>query len=112
MNWTSAITGLIAGAIGSLIAPWVKWGIEKRREKLSYRKNKLANWRILIESADSYGDIVGTSVYREIEPYMSENEKSDLNTKAVIIGGPPNIDSRLSKLLRIVTRIEKEWDLI
>jgi len=26
-----AFTGLIAGAIGSIVAPWVQWGIEKRK---------------------------------------------------------------------------------
>jgi len=29
-----AFLGLVAGVVGSLVAPWVHWGIEKRREKM------------------------------------------------------------------------------
>ena len=27
---TTALIGLISGGIGSLVAPWAKWGIEKK----------------------------------------------------------------------------------
>ena len=33
----AGLVGLITGAIGSLIAPWVQWGVEKRRKKLERR---------------------------------------------------------------------------
>jgi hypothetical protein len=29
------LIGLITGTIGSLIAPWVSWGIEKRKLRLA-----------------------------------------------------------------------------
>jgi len=33
----SGIIGLIIGIIGTLFAPWVKWGIEKKKIKLNRR---------------------------------------------------------------------------
>ena len=42
--------GLLGGTIGSLIAPWVSWGIEKRREKLKYRREIIQRCREKIES--------------------------------------------------------------
>ena len=33
----SSVFGLIGGAITSLAAPWVHWGIEKRRDKMNRR---------------------------------------------------------------------------
>lgn len=33
-----AYLGLLGGVVGSLIPPWVNWGIELRREKMKYRR--------------------------------------------------------------------------
>jgi hypothetical protein len=37
------IAGLITGTIGSLIAPWVHWGIEKRRSQAERRRALIDN---------------------------------------------------------------------
>ena len=34
----SAFLGLVAGIVGSLVAPWVNWGIEKRKIRYQYRR--------------------------------------------------------------------------
>lgn len=40
-----ALAGLISGALASLIAPWINWGIEKRRLRLQDRKELVDRWR-------------------------------------------------------------------
>lgn len=37
--------GLVTGAIGSLIAPWSQWGVEKRKLQRQSRVDLLAGWR-------------------------------------------------------------------
>jgi hypothetical protein len=37
------LSGLITGAIGSLVAPWVNWGIEKRRKKMDRHRELIAS---------------------------------------------------------------------
>ena len=46
-----ALIGLAGGAIGSLFAPWANWGIEKRKQKLAYRRELVAKWRRMISWA-------------------------------------------------------------
>jgi len=43
-----AIAGLISGTIASLIAPWIKWGIEKKKLLLNERKLLLKDVREII----------------------------------------------------------------
>lgn len=42
---TAAVTGLAAGGLASLIAPWAAWGIEKRRLRIVNRKDRIVEWR-------------------------------------------------------------------
>lgn len=44
-----AITGVITGTIASIFAPWAHWGIEKRKQKLNYRRELVAKWRAMLE---------------------------------------------------------------
>lgn len=50
--------GLVTGTIGSLLAPWSQWGVEKRRLRRDSRVQRLAEWRagiaILDEQAETY----------------------------------------------------------
>jgi len=57
----SAVVGLVSGAIGSLIAPWINWRIEKVRLKIEYQRKRIAGWREAIEQANSFEDIRYTS---------------------------------------------------
>jgi hypothetical protein len=33
-----AVLGLVAGVVGSLVAPWVQWAVETRRNRQNYRR--------------------------------------------------------------------------
>ena len=41
----AGVVGLVTGAIGSLIAPWIQWGIEKKRQKQNRRIELISEWR-------------------------------------------------------------------
>lgn len=43
-----AIAGFVSGAIASLIAPWIKWGIEKKKLLFNERKQLLKDVREII----------------------------------------------------------------
>lgn len=43
-----AVIGLLAGVVGGITVAWVNWGIEKRKQKLTYRRELVAKWRKMI----------------------------------------------------------------
>ena len=43
-----AFGGFISGIVASILAPWVNWGIKKRKEKLEERKKLLEDIRKII----------------------------------------------------------------
>lgn len=66
-----ALLGFIGGVLGSLVAPWVHWAIEKRRSKFEYRRTLLAQWRTEIEGFDwGHEDFGDSTTYASMRPYM------------------------------------------
>ena len=44
------VLGAIAGAmIGATVAPFVQWQIEKRRQRMAYRRELVSRWRTMLE---------------------------------------------------------------
>ena len=39
---------MVCGALASLIAPWVHWGIEKRRKRSEHRISLVKSWEAMI----------------------------------------------------------------
>ena len=61
-----AIIGLVVGAI---IGPYVNWGIEKKKQKLAYRRDLVAKWRAMLqEVAHEKGDNARTRLLLESPP--------------------------------------------
>ena len=115
MDWTiiiSAATGLISGAIGSLIAPWVNWRIERVKLKTEYQRKRIAEWRQTIETARSFDEIRYTSTFADIRQYMSKPDVDSLFTAWVVSGGGNPEKLKLARLLMEVNKIEKKWNLI
>ncbi|SLG22561.1 Uncharacterised protein [Mycobacteroides abscessus subsp. abscessus] len=51
--------GLVSGAIGSLLAPWSTWGVERNRLKRERRTQLIAEWR---EGVDNLRQIESDAV--------------------------------------------------
>ena len=112
----SAVVGLIAGAIGSLIAPWVHWTIEKRRERLKHRREIIQNWRKSIDEFDFDSDNFGnTSTYAAMRPHMRKEIITKFEAQRTVYVTPDG--GRGDKLFKQwaldeVARIEQEWGLL
>jgi hypothetical protein len=104
--------GLLGGVVGSLIAPWVQWGIEKRRFKLNRRLEYIRAWRHFIGSNEfDQATFRETKTFKTMCPYLPENLVEAIEDQSIhvsITGGDP-IKGRL---LDEVTRIEREWGLV
>jgi hypothetical protein len=112
-TWAVIIIAIVSGAISSLVAPWAKWGIEKRRALIDYRKKRIAEWRRLIQAASSIEDI-RSSVLPELRDHMSKQDLDSFSGAWVTIA-PRGADPEKGKLVRvssIVTEVEKKWGLI
>lgn len=113
-----AIIGLVAGTIGSLVAPWVNWGIEKQREKRKRREKFIDSWHIFIEDEFDLDTFRESAVFSQMKPYLSEEiiKKIDplgVNIQGAIVFIKSSIgeDTIKKQLLDVITETEKKWDL-
>jgi hypothetical protein len=131
------IAGLIGGGIVAIIAPWIKWGIEKRKQKLAYRRELITNWRAMIFNVMSVYEEVGAETffdllekephYLSLKPHITTEafkklSKADIVPGKIIIvtrgklGSGSSIINPIGRFISIlsseVDRIEQEWDLL
>ncbi|MCW3133192.1 MAG: hypothetical protein N2V78_02545 [Methanophagales archaeon] len=113
-----AILGFVAGAIGSLVAPWVNWGIEKRREKTKRRQEFIDSWRRYIEDEFEWNSFRNTTMFSQIKPYLSEKMINELDpvegseTPTIHLRSPIGEDTLTKRLLDEIAAVEKRWNLI
>ena len=114
-----AILGFLAGIAGSTIAPWVKWGIEKRREKLKHKRELIWSWRKYVNEHFDWESFRDTSVFSEMRPFLSEAILRELNPPDFQNGRPVlhlrstiGRDTLKARLLEEISRIEKRWKLL
>jgi hypothetical protein len=105
----SAAAGLIAGTIASLIAPWVNWGIEKKRMRRQKRQKLLTQLRVYLESSGSRTDILDQKEYLQLKRHMRQDTISKLED-----GEPPHRISREKKsiLLDELHCLEEKWGIV
>ena len=106
-------TGLIGGAIGSLVAPWVNWGIEKRRLQLQERKDFLAKCREIIASPGfERTRLLNDPVYGVLRPMLTEAAIKQLERSKnhFVVSELTNADSVL--ISKELSRIGQTWDLL
>ena len=107
-----AISGLVSGAIASLVAPWVQWRIERKREKLAYKKEMIRRWREFLDRDFDETEFSGTAVYSEIRPHLSSETLQSIESDRITVRLGRGGDVIRSLVLDDITRLEKEWDLI
>jgi hypothetical protein len=110
------VAGLITGAIGSLVAPWVSWGIEKKRRKQERRIELIKQWREILTKQDfSREDFLNHPLYGPLRELISEDIQKIIerptNEIHVRMDSPIN-DYDQDILRQEIARIEKLWDLI
>jgi len=113
---TAGLVGLVTGAIGSLIAPWVQWGVEKRRKKLERRVVLIQRWREII-SNDTFErrNLLNDPAYGPLRDLLIEDVRKEIerpsNHITVVLDSPTNSHDR-DIVLREIARIERSWGLI
>jgi len=116
----SGIVGLITGAIGSLVAPWSVWGVEKRRARRQSRVEQVARWReALRPGAFERRSFVGSEAYSTLKPHLlkiapelvEELERS--RSPYHLVALPPGGDDPMRfRLLEVVAEVERKWRLL
>jgi hypothetical protein len=132
-----AVIGLIAGAVGGIAVAWVNWGIEKRKQKLIYRRELIAKWRSMIEMATfafehrvpsdhelTFADILEREAdFFSLKPHLSSKAFEQIESARDRSAGweyrtrdnkklPSPYQKTASYLVDEIARIEKQWGLI
>jgi hypothetical protein len=103
----------VAGFLGGLVATYVKWDIEKKKIKVENRKERIKEWRTAIEQAESLENIWGASVISDLKDYLTEKDKNTLYSHIANNGfGGTGDDIKKSMLFKVISKVEKSWDLI
>jgi hypothetical protein len=112
----AGVVGLFTGAIGSLLAPWAQWGIEKRRKRVERRSALIDNWRKLLAVPEfERAAVLNDPSYGVLRPLLLEEARKRVERPAnhiitVLQGASSSPDS--DALLREVARIERDWGLL
>jgi hypothetical protein len=108
----SGIFGLIGGAIGSLVAPWVHWKIEVRKEQLKSKKELVFNLRTFLQKEDPRDENFLSSVdYIRIRRYLSNNFVKELEDFNKTILHSYHRSFYTAKFMEELDLIEDLWDL-
>jgi hypothetical protein len=109
-----ALIGLVSGAIGSIIAPWANWSIEKKRKLIEYKHKLISDVRSLIDSSSSIEDILKSSVWGVIQFNLSEDEVQSIfadNSIHQSIFGVSELNMRKKALSEAIHKLEQRWQL-
>jgi hypothetical protein len=79
-----ALAGLIAGAIGSLIAPWIHWGIEKKKIRHTARREFISAARRALEADTGKHEFRESTIYSQLRPFLSERTRKEIESDTVI----------------------------
>ena len=104
----SAVTGLIAGTIGSLFAPWVQWAVEKKRRRFEARSKMLVEARAKVEAVDFGPGFLESGEYARLRPYLSDKSVEVIEWRRPL---EARDGDRKKLLLDEIAKLEREWEL-
>lgn len=122
-----AIAGLLAGFLGSLVAPWIHWGIEKKKHRRETQSALLSQARELLCNENlSNKEFRNTLIYSQVKPHLSsitvkaiEGEHSGEGVSQTEVINIVVGENRMSgvnpfrnQVLDELTLLEKKWKLI
>ena len=106
-----AIFGLVSGVIGSLVAPWANWGVEKKKEQLKRRRQIVQRLRLDLDPRDkvTYQESLE---YRYLRPFLSEQAIEVLEGGKVWARRPDSPNPLILAIQEGIKKLEKDWELI
>jgi hypothetical protein len=120
MDWDFVGKYILPAVIGAgtgLFSPWANWGIEKRRQKLAYRRQLVADWRSKLiplvgpgaDWAGTRNDLLNAPEFASLKPHLKREIATALQARRVRILGN---DFPLSEITSEIARIERKWGLV
>ncbi len=113
------VTGLITGTIASLFAPWINWGIEKRKLRLAAQRELIKAARLTLESTPDRKEFRESTIYSQIRPFLSEDTRIKIETDTPGIQAHVGEDGEISVgikfkplVLTDLQILEKKWKLL
>jgi hypothetical protein len=111
----TAIIGSGTGALESFVAPWVKWGIEKRKIKLKNRAQTINNLKsILPNEVFDRKKTVNHDNYYAIRKHLSDKSIDALETNVIrlygSVGDSP-FNCPVNFILDDLSKLEIKWGL-
>ena len=110
-----ALIGLVSGAIGSLIAPWINWGVEKRRTKLEARRRFIADARAELQHNTDKEKFRDSVLYSRLRPHLSERNSKEIESDTITLqkgGRGADANNYIPRVLDDIRALEAEWDLL
>jgi len=110
-----AVSGSFAGGLASLVAPWVNWGIEKRRTKLDTRRKLISEWRDAVAASSDVRAFRDSPSYSAMRPYLLRAliEQIESDTVRIQSGGRgAGVNNIKPALFDDISRIERHWELL
>jgi hypothetical protein len=115
----AAFTGGLSGAIVSLVAPWLNWGIEKKKMRLEAKRTLIKNLRselgMLAIAPASKQEFRSRVCYAQVRPFLQKKTIDFIESDSITVisgGRHSGADNFKSILLDDISRLEKEWELI
>lgn len=119
MDWTSVVAGALAGSasglVASLVAPWVHWGVEKKRQRLSRRRQLVAEWRAALSRPQQVKDFRESATYATLRPHLPADlvRRIESDTIEIQVGGRgAGLANFNAALLDEIAQVESKWKLV
>lgn len=104
-----AISGSVVTGIGAFIAPWVNWGIEKRRDKMNRRRDLINNARIHLAGRTLNREALRLSpAYAALRAHLTAEVVNNIEQRDRS-GGEETIQGTIMMEL---AELERKWKLI
>lgn len=112
-----ALIGLVAGAVGSLIAPWVHWGVEKTKMRQARRTALIDNTRNYVASKSFGVSQFGLQPsYARIKDHLSDGLVDSIESfegQRSQVADPVRLREEIrTNILEELKIVEQKWKLI
>lgn len=117
MDWTIIITGAVGGLAAGLIAPLspiVSWFLEKRRQKLEYKRELIRDAREALATAQTPDGpaFIDTPAYYAIRPYLSKKAVGMLETSWIVFAAGSRLGPVQGAVIDSLAQLERDWGLV
>ncbi|APW66537.1 hypothetical protein LPB137_12090 [Poseidonibacter parvus] len=106
-------SGLTSGLIAIYLGPKIKFKYEDKKRKVEYKIETIKNIRRMLDNTTKIEEIQASSYWGFILENLSEEERKEFFTNAIIISNGQNSTyiHKKGTITQMLTRKEKEWEL-